>query len=283
MRMNVRLVRASQFLTQFHLIVRHKPGKEHIIPDALSRQASANNLGHDPKYFKLHAMFVYHTTLVQINLKLVKRILDGYASNKGWSKIRKQVLDNKKLEVDKALLPFVLADAQPSDLDPYFQPRPEPPENTAPEPNSVSPSETQSGVLGPDISRLIFHLDRLTGVRRLCIPSSVAPELLAIAYGEGHPGFSRCHEIISRSWFIRGLTKVLRSFIRHCPQCLALQTRRHAPYSSLQPIQLPPVPFFTLTLDFVLALPVSKKSYNALMSVTCKFSKRVTLIEGKDT
>ncbi len=38
-----------------------------------------------------------------------------------------------------------------------------------------------------------------------------------------------------------------------------------------------------LTLDFVLTLPVSKKGYNTLMSVTCKFSKRVTLIEGKDT
>lgn len=64
MRMNVRLVRASQFLKQFHLIVHHKPGKEHIIPDALSRLASDNNSGHDPEYSELDALFVYHTTLV---------------------------------------------------------------------------------------------------------------------------------------------------------------------------------------------------------------------------
>ena len=38
-----------------------------------------------------------------------------------------------------------------------------------------------------------------------------------------------------------------------------------------------------LMLDFVLALPVSKESYNALMSVMCKFFKRITLIESKDT
>lgn len=38
-----------------------------------------------------------------------------------------------------------------------------------------------------------------------------------------------------------------------------------------------------LTLDFILALPVNKEGYNALMLMTCKFSKRVTLIEGKDT
>ena len=31
MRMNIRLVRASQYLRQFRLEVRHKPGKMHII------------------------------------------------------------------------------------------------------------------------------------------------------------------------------------------------------------------------------------------------------------
>ncbi len=81
MRMKVRLVRASQFLRQFHLIVRHKLGKEHIIPDALSRLACANNSGHDPEYSELDVLFVYYTTLMQINLDLVKRILDGYTSN----------------------------------------------------------------------------------------------------------------------------------------------------------------------------------------------------------
>ena len=43
-------------------------------------------------------------------------------SDKWWSKVCKQVFDNKKLEMDKALLPFVLADAQSSKLDLYFQP-----------------------------------------------------------------------------------------------------------------------------------------------------------------
>lgn len=134
----------------------------------------------------------------------------------------------------------------------------------------------------PDKTKLLYHVNRLINVHRLCIPLSVAPDMLGIAHNEGHPGFSRCYEIVSRSWYIRGLTKLLRSFIRYCPQYLALQTRRHPPYGSLQPIESPPVPFFTLTLDFVLALPLSKEGYNTIMLVTCKFSKRVTLVEGAD-
>ena len=87
--MNVRLVRASQFLRQFYMIVRHKSGKELIIPDALSRLASTNSSGHDPEYAELDALFVYHTTLVQINSDLVKCILDGYTSDEWWSRVCK--------------------------------------------------------------------------------------------------------------------------------------------------------------------------------------------------
>lgn len=74
---------------------------------------------------------------------------------------------------------------------------------------------------------------------------------------------------------------MLRSYIQHCPQCLALQMRRHPPYGSLQPIQSPPILFYMLTLDFILALPVIAEGFNAIMSVTCKYSKRVILIPGK--
>lgn len=42
MKMNVRLIRASQFLSQFSLNIRHKPGHLNVIPDALSRLPCSN-------------------------------------------------------------------------------------------------------------------------------------------------------------------------------------------------------------------------------------------------
>lgn len=54
-RMNVRLVRASQFIRKFRLVVRHKPRKEHIILDALSKLASTNDAGHNPDNSELDA------------------------------------------------------------------------------------------------------------------------------------------------------------------------------------------------------------------------------------
>lgn len=64
MKINIRLVRASQFLKQFHLIVKYKSGKEHIIIDTLNKLASTNNVGHNLEYSELYTLFVYHKTLV---------------------------------------------------------------------------------------------------------------------------------------------------------------------------------------------------------------------------
>lgn len=70
MRLNLRLVRASQFLQQFKLEVRHKSGKEHIVPDALNRLASANR-HQDPQHSELDALFIYNTMLVEMHPALV--------------------------------------------------------------------------------------------------------------------------------------------------------------------------------------------------------------------
>ena len=130
---------------------------------------------------------------------------------------------------------------------------------------------------------LIFHVDKFTGLERLCIPRPLVKDIFDIAHSEGHPGFERCYDIVSRSWYVHGLTRLLRDYIRHCPQCLVFQTRRHRPYDALQPIQSLPIPFHTLTLDFIMALPRSDEDFDCAMSVTDKFTKRAMAIPGKTT
>ena len=280
MRLNLRLVRTSQFLQQFKLKVCHKPGKEHIISDALSRLASSNTGHADPQHSELDALFTSSTTLVELHPTLISRILAGYEADPWWARLQRQIQSNNELGADAATLPFVIGSTPSTDSDPYMAPRPKGEEYL--QPNILPALKGPECLSRPNKAKLFYHVNRLTNVHCLCIPPSVASDILGIAYGEGHSGFSRCFEIVFRSWFIRGLTKLLCSFIRHCPQCLALQTRRHPPYGSLQLIESPLVPFSTLTLDFVLALPLSKEGYNAIMSITCKFSKRVTLVDGTD-
>lgn len=176
---------------------------------------------------------------------------------------------------------FLIGSIPPTDFDSYLSPQPDGKEELCPD--YIPALKNSEGLPRPNKAKLFYHVNRLTNVHPLYIPPSVAPHILAITHGEGHLGFSRCYEIITRSWFICGLTKPFRSFICHCSQCLALQTRQHLLYDLFPPIESPHIPFCTLTLDFVLTLALSKERYNAIMSVTWKFSKQVMLVEGADT
>lgn len=102
----------------------HKPGKDHIVPDALSCLASANTnlFSLNPEYSELDAFFTYTTFLLDIYPDLIKRIIDCYRANKWWSKLLCQIEDNKALGSNKAILTFVKEIFMPTDSDLYFTP-----------------------------------------------------------------------------------------------------------------------------------------------------------------
>lgn len=88
MRMNLRLIRAFQFLSQFlNLKIRHKSKKYHLIFDAFSRLQSLNKKDlsddHDEldELFADHVICVYNTTLVKLNPDFRTRIVKEYSEN----------------------------------------------------------------------------------------------------------------------------------------------------------------------------------------------------------
>lgn len=123
--------------------------------------------------------------------------------------------------------------------------------------------------------------------RRLCIPDhdSLIKEVIQQAHDEtGHPGYARSHKRIIQTMFIQRLSQRLHEYLRYCPLCRLNQTPRHKPYGVLQPILAPPEPFYTITIDFILALPKSKPDqYDCLLTVTEKFTKRLALVPGNET
>ncbi len=165
MRLNLKLVRASQFLQQFKLDVWYKPGKEHIILDVLSQLVSANTRHPDPLHSELDILFTYNTTLVEIHPALVSQILAGYKEDPWWARLQLQIQTNSDLGVDIATLLFVIGSTPPTDTDFYLTPRPDGDENLL-----LSPMPTEQipeGLPVPDKSKLLYHINRLTNVHRL--------------------------------------------------------------------------------------------------------------------
>ena len=131
---------------------------------------------------------------------------------------------------------------------------------------------------------LIYYHDHERGPR-LCIPDydNLVKEVFQLAHDElGHAGYHCMHERFIQGLYLHRLPTKLHDYIRHCPTCQLNQTARHRPYGSLQPIITPPYPFYTMTIDFILAMSATDEGFNCFLSVTDKFSKRVTFAPEKD-
>ena len=109
-------------------------------------------------------------------------------------------------------------------------------------------------------------------------------QVFQLAYDElGHPGYHRAHEQLTQGLYIRWLSTQLHEYLRHCPVCQLHQTPHHRPYGNMQPILSPPTPFYTISIDFIFLLPETSEGFNCVLSITDKFSKRITFTPGKDS
>ena len=118
---------------------------------------------------------------------------------------------------------------------------------------------------------------------RLCIPAAIEGEVFRMAHDlANHGDFHRTYDRLSNSVYVRQMVKRLRLYIAHCPDCQVFKTVRHSPYGSLNPVVTLSIPFHTIAMDFVVDLPIVDGS-NVLLTMMCKFTRKVALEPGKDT
>ena len=92
-KLNLRLVCASAFLSQFNLDVRFRPGKEHVVADALSRLPQQDNLAQglneflDAQVASTEATHVYNATLIEMSEGFRKAIQTGYQRDQRWTRL----------------------------------------------------------------------------------------------------------------------------------------------------------------------------------------------------
>ena len=91
----------------------------------------------------------------------------------------------------------------------------------------------------------------------------------------------------------RQKSRLVDAYVRKCHACGANRQNNQLPIGSYQPIQAPLEPMHTITMDFITGLPTVASegtpwplkgfdAYNALLTVTCKSSKRSLLIPGHE-
>lgn len=119
------------------------------------------------------------------------------------------------------------------------------------------------------------------GEEVVCIPKSLESEIFRLVHNyRAHAGFHRAYALLRTEFYVPNMSRRLRQYIHHCPECTNNQTTRHRPYGELRPIHTATRPFDTIRINFILALPKLLDGTDCILTITDKFSKRVALISG---
>ena len=241
-RSNIRLVRVSQYLSQFSLDVKHKFDKDNVMSDALFKLINIETISFEQKdYSEFDALYIYNITLIKIDKNFKNKIIQDYASDSKWKKHVLLLNKNDSLNENVAIMSFIKKE------------------------------------------NLIYYVDQMTDVRRLCISKNCVREILNIAHNNEHIDYVKIYDIIIRFWYIHELIKILKKYIQHCFECLTCQIKRHKFYEALQFINSSSIFFHTITMNFVLTLSFEEinnviLSSNVMLTVTDKFFKRILLM-----
>jgi hypothetical protein len=112
-RLNMKLIRASMYLSQFRLDIRHRSGKSNVIPDALSRlpvekdysphgaldmnlDVDLTNAQSKVECPENDHIYAYATTLVEMSAEFRSKLKEGYQKESKWMDLIK-MLDNHHL------------------------------------------------------------------------------------------------------------------------------------------------------------------------------------------
>ena len=242
---NLRLIRAFDYIQRFEIELRHKSDKQHIVSDIFSRLISTNI---DTVFEKDELNALFTVVLVKMKTSFHQKLVVDYNIDLNWKRIFSMLDQQNKNDVNVAKIFFYRKNELIFRFDEYII----------------------------DSHAYEFH--------RLCIFQSTIQNILVAAHDDSHSNFARCYDKIAISYYIRDLFRYLKDFLKHCFKCQTYQTRRHKSYDSLQSILTSNISFHTIIIDFILTLLKSRvDQFDCVMSINCKYFKRIMLVSSKST
>ncbi|KJZ71335.1 hypothetical protein HIM_09271 [Hirsutella minnesotensis 3608] len=274
-----RQARWAETLSRYNFTIKHRPGKEAVVPDALSRREQ--DMPHSAEDDRLQGRCVQ---LLQRNKGgLVTKVKSGYVT-KGdtdqpddatadrddsienpFSDLEMQRLWNEGLERHNRYWLIHKAVRQGE---------------------RHLPSHWGLPVMLSECS--IDDGQRLCWRERIWVPSHepLRTRLMQETHDStlaGHPGRDMLKSLLSRRFYWPGLDADVRRFVRNCDVCGRSNIWREKRRGLLKPLPIPDRIWSELSIDFVTDLPPTKSNGSTnLMVVTDRLSKSVVLESLKD-
>jgi hypothetical protein len=253
-RLNMKLIRVSMCFFQFRLNIRHRSEKFNIVSDALSRLLveknnnvhEALNLNQDLKHYQFNVKNSKNDQIYAYFITLMKM----------FEEFRTKLKDDYKENVKwKNLINMIKILNKRRQKDDYEK------------------IEMNFALK----KKLLYHVK---DKKRLCILSNCEINVFQLAHDQNnHSRHNKVYAKLIDQVYISKLLRKIRQYIKHCSTCERNQTKRHSFYEELVSMN-ENISFRTLTMNFISAL---SNDMNTALIVTCKASKRMTIIVEKFT
>ena len=244
-KLNRRQARWSLFLSRFDFILKHRPGKQSLKPDALSRRPDHGKGENDnenivllkPSYFKIQALKQGHLLLTGEEKGLLQKI-------------------RKAKDFDESVVKAV--------------------EELKKSPSKKLIEEEWSEEQGLILFRGKVYVPMDSGLRMQIVKAHHDLQIT------GHPGRWKTLELVSRNYWWPGMSRYIASYCKGCDRCNRTKSFPAKPVGKLVPTQIPKDVWEIITVDLITGLPESQ-GYNAIMVVVDRLSKYIHVMPTNDT
>ena len=250
--LNRRQAQWSEYLAQFNLIIRFRPGKLGTKPDALTRRWDV--------YLKEGG-----GTYATINPQNLKPIFsqEQLASSLRASKLYSTAVSGAYV-MDLEQLTEDIRSAYPHD-----------PVSSAQLPTPSAPKWSLS-----EDGMLLLN-------ERLYVPDHDDLQLRVLWYKHDHPlaghySQNKTIEPIRRDYAWPGMHDFVKDYCNSCTVCGRIKPRWHKPYGLLKPLPIPERPWDSISMDLIEQLPASA-GHTAILVIVDRLSKQGIFILTHDT
>lgn len=101
------------------------------------------------------------------------------------------------------------------------------------------------------------------------------------AQAAGHFGIAKTYELITRNFWWPGLRRYVKDYCKSCDTCNRAKPARHKPYGLLNSLPVPQRPWASISMDFVVKLPLSQ-GFDSVFVVVDRMTKMAHFIPCKE-